>query len=631
VTAPPIVADRRVPGRAALSAPVRDPVLLGLLVIAAALAAVYLVGWGGPMNRIGLFWPVQATLDVAFVALSWRVTRLATLSPASRRFWRVAAVAGGLFAAGDGTQAILTFGGPTRASMGGGTVQTALIGAGALCIVVATLAHPIQATDRERIRLWLDAATIMAGVGVFVWAFSFTGGSIDGLTPMVIALVTAGAMLVCAFGLVKLLLGGNAPFTRRAGVAAGISATFFGVTTGLGTTLADSAHLDLVSLARLLPCLLLAATPRIQELHLRADPAGLAPRRRRPYSRLPYLAVLATQVLLVVTLLGGELTLRVWGIVAGVILITALVVIRQLAAFTDNNDLLLRLRRQEQRFRSLVQHASDITVVADARGSITYASPAVHRVLDRPPELIVGQTLETLVHPQDRPVVRGRMRELDGNPRASVDLRLRARHRDGSWRWLEVICTNLLEDPSVTGIICNARDVTDMLRYQERLTFEATHDPLTGLANRVLLQRRMEGESAGPSAGRPVAVLAIDLDDFKTVNDSLGHHIGDGLLVCVADRLRRCVPKEGTVARLGGDEFAVFLPSTGRSAAAVIARRILAVLAEQVLVEGHELLVYGSVGVATAFGRDANALLRAADAAMYLAKQNGKGTYATAA
>jgi diguanylate cyclase (GGDEF)-like protein/PAS domain S-box-containing protein len=491
------------------------------------------------------------------------------------------------------------------------------------------LVHPVAVSGRERLRLWLDAATIMTGAAVFAWNFFLLGGPRPRAEVM-ITLIGAVLMLVSGYGVVKLLLGNNSPFSRLVGGLSAVSAMGVGVSTGLASTADTAAELDFSMVVRLVPCVLMVAAPRIQELQLRDDPAALT-RRRRSYNLTPYLVAAMIQGLLVLVLLDRQLGTRVWGVVAGVVLMTACVVIRQLVAFTENDALLLRLRRQEERFRSMVQHASDVTLVTDPAGAISYASPAIERVLGVPVERAIGQPLLALVHPDDLPAARRMLDELNAAPRTTAGARLRARRADGSWRWLATICTNLHDDPSVNGIICNARDVTDEQLLADRLRFDATHDPLTHLANRALLQERIDAESADRrGADRPVAMLAIDLDDFKPVNDSLGHHVGDALLVSVAGRLRSCARPGDTVARLGGDEFAVLLTPSSVADATAVAERILAVLAEPATVEGHLLTVRASIGVATGPAREAAGLLRAADVAMYEAKQCGKGTVAVA-
>jgi diguanylate cyclase (GGDEF)-like protein/PAS domain S-box-containing protein len=600
-----------------------------------ATSAWFLSDLGGTAVQVLAYWLIQIVLDVGYIVLSVRVTRLPDLPGASRRFWRVIVFGGVMNLAGDLVQVAYALRDPGPSSLVSTAIQMAFIAIGIACLVWVMLTHPMRVYGRERLRLWLDAATIMTAVVVIAWDFSLSGQVDTGGTgELIAALIGSGLMLVAAFGVVKLLLGHAAPFTTLAGVMGATGVAAIGVSAGLAGALYASGHLGPVLAVRLLPCFLLVATPRVQELQVRSDPTVLGPRARRPYSRLPYLAVAATHVMLVSVLGGLQLTTRAWGVLAGVVAITCLVVVRQLIGFSDNAKLLktldqkmLQLRQQEERFRSLVQHASDITVVLRLDGTIGYASPALDRVLGVAPEEAVGRPARELLHPDDLTDVLPLVRRLLDSPRETVNCQLRVRHADGGWRWLELVGTNRLDDPSVSGIICNARDVTDARDFQDRLRFEATHDPLTKLANRLLFDERVRGESAGPDGVEPETILAIDLDDFKRVNDTLGHHVGDGLLVTVAQRLHRCVRPTDTVARLGGDEFAVLLPHTSREEAVAITDRIIASFSEPVLVEGNRLTVRVSIGMATGRPDEAETLLRDADAAMYVVKQRGKGGY----
>ena len=194
-------------------------------------------------------------------------------------------------------------------------------------------------------------------------------------------------------------------------------------------------------------------------------------------------------------------------------------------------------------------------------------------------------------------------------------------HPDGRVRTVEAVCQNLLADTDVAGLVWNGRDVTDRRALEVELTHQARHDPLTGLANRVLLLDRLRG---APAAGTTVAVILIDLDGFKNVNDTLGHPAGDQLLRSAAQRLLGCVRPEDTTARLGGDEFAV-LTDGGPEVAQTVGRRIVEALRRPFGVAGHEVRIGASVGVAHGDGREAaEDLLRDADIAMYVAKNAGK-------
>jgi diguanylate cyclase (GGDEF)-like protein len=189
---------------------------------------------------------------------------------------------------------------------------------------------------------------------------------------------------------------------------------------------------------------------------------------------------------------------------------------------------------------------------------------------------------------------------------------------DGSHRWLHVIATDLRGNPSVRGIVWNGRDITDARRLQDELRHQATHDALTGLANRVLLQQRVH--ETPPD--RQICVLLIDLDGFKQVNDSHGHHAGDEVLVTVARRITALLGRAGTVARLGGDEFAVLLPAAAPSRARMLADLITAAVCEPIPLSGTVVTVGASVGVACGTPADADGLLRDADEAMYRTKQS---------
>jgi diguanylate cyclase (GGDEF)-like protein/PAS domain S-box-containing protein len=293
--------------------------------------------------------------------------------------------------------------------------------------------------------------------------------------------------------------------------------------------------------------------------------------------------------------------------------------------------LLLRRAGAEQaaQFRSLVHHSSDLITVVAGDGTIRYQSPSAERMLGRRAADLVGTALADLVHPDDRHHVTAALAKLLEAPTATAELECRLQHGDGSWRHAESICTNLSDDPRVGGLVLNIRDVTERTALQQQLTHQAFHDPLTGLANRALFSDRVDHALArGGRTGPAAAVVFLDLDDFKTINDTLGHEAGNDLLIAVADRLQGIVRPADTAARLGGDEFAILLEDVpGEQQALAIAERVTHALREPLRAGDHEVLVRASLGVAVAEPehRQADELLRNADMAMYLAKANGKG------
>ncbi|HEV3353905.1 MAG TPA: EAL domain-containing protein [Acidimicrobiales bacterium] len=289
------------------------------------------------------------------------------------------------------------------------------------------------------------------------------------------------------------------------------------------------------------------------------------------------------------------------------------------------------LRRSEERFQSLARNAFELVTVFDSEGTIVYDSPAIERVLGYGADERIGQNGFDYMHPEDQGRARDILAKALATPNVPVQLEVRARRRDGEWRWLEVWITNLLQDPSVAGIVANQRDITERRAFQERLTRQAYHDALTGLPNRSLFQSRLEVALARAARReRTIAVLFIDLDRFKVINDSLGHETGDELLVAVAGRLREAVRDEDTVARLSGDEFTVLLEEVEDEVeAAQVAQRIIEDIRRAIDLEGHQVFVGASVGIALSHnGEDrAEDLLRDADLAMYRAKERGRSRY----
>ncbi len=191
--------------------------------------------------------------------------------------------------------------------------------------------------------------------------------------------------------------------------------------------------------------------------------------------------------------------------------------------------------------------------------------------------------------------------------------------RAGNGGVLEVTATNRLDDPAISGLVCNGRDVTERVEATDRLEHQALHDNLTGLANRALLAERLKGLRQ-PRAGRS-ALFFLDLDRFKTVNDRFGHAAGDQLLVEVAARLRNVVRPTDTVARLGGDEFVVLACDVPDEATAVcIAERTCATVSAALVIKGHQLVIGCSIGIAFAGDESPEVLLAQADLALYRAK-----------
>jgi diguanylate cyclase (GGDEF)-like protein len=207
----------------------------------------------------------------------------------------------------------------------------------------------------------------------------------------------------------------------------------------------------------------------------------------------------------------------------------------------------------------------------------------------------------------------------------------RVRHRDTTWRYIETISTNLLNEPNICGIVLNSRDVTERKALEAQLTHQAFHDPLTGLVNRAAFSDRVEHALTRVERnGTTLAVLFLDLDNFKTINDRWGHTAGDQMLVAIAERLQECLRATDAAARLGGDEFAILLEDVSDTANVMqVADRLLDALRQPFPLAEHTVHMGVSIGIAWSHaGQSAADLLRHADIAMYSVKHTGKGRYA---
>jgi diguanylate cyclase (GGDEF)-like protein/PAS domain S-box-containing protein len=285
----------------------------------------------------------------------------------------------------------------------------------------------------------------------------------------------------------------------------------------------------------------------------------------------------------------------------------------------------------EARFRSLAQNSSDVITIVDRDGAIVYQSSSVRRVFGFEPTDLLGSRFGDWVHPEDTAAALAVVAQVTPGGPARPLLECRLRHADGSWRHVETALNDLFDDPSVQGLVLNSRDVSERRALEDEIRERALHDDLTGLANRGLFADRLQHALAGRNS-EPVSVVFLDLDDFKGVNDSLGHAAGDALLQGVARRLLTCVRPHDTVARLGGDEFAILLEGANQGQARHVAERVMAAMAPAFDLDGHQIHVRASVGMAMASADDAadlvgDELLSRADAAMYVAKAHGKGRF----
>ncbi|GLW48348.1 membrane associated phosphodiesterase [Streptomyces sp. NBRC 14336] len=349
----------------------------------------------------------------------------------------------------------------------------------------------------------------------------------------------------------------------------------------------------------------------------------------------PYLAAAVCTLGILYNVLNGRSVDRVVLITGGTVVLA--LVMRQGIMLIDNITLTQELAQKENHFRSLVQGSSDVIMIAAPNGILRYVSPAAAGVYGRSAEELVGTELANLIHPEDLGCVVHEVRRfLAASPGEEPTTRIECRFRSGDGGWLNVEST---VNRHHGGLIFNSRDVTERVRLQAQLQHNAEHDPLTDLPNRALFTKRVQQALSGRRASdrgaalRGTAVLFIDLDGFKAVNDTIGHQAGDELLVQAARRLQEAVRHGDTASRLGGDEFAALIVGDGTRDRTARERHILELadrlrvtLSQPYTIDGNDVRVAASIGVAFAEpGLGAGELLRNADLAMYRAKAAGKG------
>ena len=286
----------------------------------------------------------------------------------------------------------------------------------------------------------------------------------------------------------------------------------------------------------------------------------------------------------------------------------------------------------ERRFRAMTEKAQVITVICDADGIISYASPACVTILNIAPRSLLDTSVFDLLHPEDRPEGEREFRRVRDGTNPGSETVVRFRHGDGSWRYLAAVGNNALADDAVRGVIVNFRDVTDARLAEEQLTILATTDMLTGLKNRRAFEAAAitELEVVRATPGRCATLYFIDLDRFKLINDSVGHAVGDEVLREIGLRLDRSAPERAIVGRLGGDEFAMLLPGGDTPAEPeAIAAGIVAALSAPIMIGDMNFSVTASVGVCVYpdHAETFELLLRYADLAMLNAKSTRRDAF----
>ncbi len=592
--------------------------------VAGLAAVVAVVLWWLASNRPGPepgapVFLIHAVAGLAAALLTWRVA-LASRHEHAARAWRLVTAAIGFFALGDVLMFAAAPDGGLAGLVRGAVVAPYLLIAAALLL----LAPPVeQATDRTT--HVLDVAIVALAGCMALWELSLRTAFAEGSTlPVFPALLAATDVIVLAAA-ASLLLRRPADDRRISYgfLVAGCCLLVVSDAVGTGRWIDESLHHPVrVVVMGVLMVAALIEHQRLLAAGRRVDASLL-----RPVGWLPYGGIALAGIMLVVGLVRegpGQAGLAVTVFVfAGVLIARLWVSQRDIARLRRERTLLAN----DARFRSLVEQSADMIFVVDATWTVTFASPSVSSGLGYRTGYLVGASILDLVHPDEVSDAGSRLRECLDDHRP-MQGRWRLRRSDMTYIHADTVCTNLVRDEHIRGVVLTTRDVSERHALEAQLTHRAFHDQLTGLANRALFEDRVQHALARRRAdvGR-LGVVFLDLDYFKSVNDKLGHAAGDALLRAAAQRLVSGLRAFDTAARLGGDEFAVLIDDIPRHDEVMqVAERIARSFREPFVLDGREVETSASVGVALAApGQSAEDLLRNADLAMYLAKKGGRG------
>ncbi|HET8692211.1 MAG TPA: EAL domain-containing protein [Steroidobacteraceae bacterium] len=608
---------------------------VGLFIyIAISLLLTYGEGGGGPVFEFfKLFSDFPASAGSAVLAT---VAARHGTDPAVRRTWAYLAATMWVYTIGNVlNSAYWLFGVDPFPSVG----DVFFLGFYPLLFAAIFTAIRAAAVRIQWGRLALDATILMLGFGAFFWFFVIGPASAADRDPDVIKYVLTqtyialNCLVLLAFGIL-LMHGGAGAIARR---------TLILLTIGFATMqLADLVWAMAKITGSYLPggmsdaiylscyaALIAAAREQLR------GPA--APRREVTavgsalVQGMPYVAMLVS-FLVLVYVESSSMSSPATAMTVIIFALTLLVMLRQ--GVISRDDALLRERRAagmvEARYASLIRNASDVIMIADVDGRLRFASPAAERTFGVHPDELAGRNLLDLWADGDRERLVAFLAEVAvtrGRTVGPVEVTVGNGTRRST---LESVGSNLLDDPAIAGLALNFRDVSERKALEEQLRQLAFHDPLTLLANRFLFRNRVQHALALAQRTRQrVAVMFLDLDNFKNVNDSLGHDAGDRLLQACAQRLVKSTRPSDTVARLGGDEFAILLEGISEEADVErVAATITRSFDEPLQLDGSDTWMAASIGIAFSEpDDDTEQLLRNADIAMYNAKAAGKARF----
>jgi diguanylate cyclase (GGDEF)-like protein/PAS domain S-box-containing protein len=582
---------------------------------------------------LDLFNLYSDTIASFIVAVLTSAAAKAATDPAARRTWSLLAAAMVAYSVGNGLHATFWLYGVDPFPSIGDVFFVAFypLVFAAILTVIRTASVRVQ-----WLRLGLDTTILMLGFGAFFW-FLVIAPTADsqrdpnllkyGLAQTYIAL---NCLMLLACG-VLLMHSGASPIRRRAlmlltlGFASMSIADIVWAMSKVDGSYIPGGVSDVIYLS----CYVwLAAAAREQLRGRRAVRRAPSALSVALIDGIPYIAMMMSfGVLVYVERSTAASPVNMMTVI--IFILTSLVMVRQ--GVLSRDDALLREQRAaglvEARYASLIKNASDVIMITDVDGRLHFASSAAERTFAINPDDLAGVSLlDRWVDGDGERLAAflGEVAATRGRVVGPIELVFETGDRRTT---LECVGSNLTEDPAIAGLALNFRDVSERKALEEQLRKLAFHDPLTLLANRSLFWNRVEHAlTLSQRSQQLVAVMFLDLDNFKNINDSLGHDAGDRLLQAAAQRLVKATRPSDTVARLGGDEFAILLEGI-RSDTDIerIAKPITAAFNRPLLVDGRGIESTASIGAACSEpGDDAEQLLRKADIAMYNAKAAGK-------
>ena len=602
--------------------------------IAVAILLILVDGRGWPvLDTFNLYSDSVASVGVAILA---GAAARGSADPAARRTWWLLTAALCVYTVGNLLNATYWLFGMDPFPSIGDVFFLAfypLIFAAVLTVIRAA------AVRVQWARLGLDSTILLLGFGAFFWFCVIAPTAAAQHDPDVLkyALAQSYIALNCAMLLacgVLLMHSGATPIPRRAlmMLTLGFSSMSLADIVWAMSKVDGSYIPGGVSDVIYLSCYVWLAAAAREQLR------GTRTVRRAPgafstalMNGLPYIAMMISfMVLVYVERSAVSSPVNMMTVI--IFVLTSLVMVRQ--GVLSRDDAVLRERRAadivEARYASLIRNASDVIMTTDAAGQLQFASPAAERAFAIHPDELVGRNLFDLWSDGERERLVAFLSEVATTPGRIIGPIEFVVETGDRRSILECVGSNLMDDPAIAGLALNFRDVSERKVLEEQLRKLAFHDPLTLLANRSLFWNRVEHALAlAHRSQQDVAVMFLDLDNFKNVNDSMGHDAGDRLLQAAAQRLVKSTRPSDTVARLGGDEFAILLEGI-RSETDVerIAAPITEAFNQPLLLDGREIDSSASIGVACSRpGDDAEQLLRNADIAMYSAKAAGKARF----